>query len=121
MTGRLVHETIIRGEVQPGYPVNIDNYKNKQPEEVEVNNSEIETIEIEIKELQEKKEQMLLDLEQEKKRIAEEKRKQEELKGEIVFWDDEKLANLIGEHAQEKSDLSEEAFSCLYSIYKQSR
>mgnify|MGYP001217912033 FL=1 len=39
----------------------IDNYKNKQPEEVEVNNSEIETIEIEIKELQEKKEQMLLE------------------------------------------------------------
>ena len=55
----------------------INNYKNKQPEEVEVDNSEIETIEIEIKELQEKKEQMLLDLEQEKKRIAEEKLKLE--------------------------------------------
>ena len=41
----------------------IDNYKNKQPEEVEVNNSEIETIEIEIKELQEKKDELLSRLE----------------------------------------------------------
>ena len=33
----------------------IDNYKNKQPEEVEVDNSEIETIEMEIEELEKKK------------------------------------------------------------------
>jgi len=83
----------------------IDNYKNKQPEEVEVNNSEIETIEIEIKELQEKKEQMLLDLEQEKKRIAEEKLKLEkeiQEKKEI-----EELKNEISSLKKEIEELEE--------------
>jgi vacuolar-type H+-ATPase subunit I/STV1 len=83
----------------------IDNYKNKQPEEVEVDNSEIETIEIEIKELQEKKEQMLLNLEQEKKRIAEEKLKLErelQEKKEI-----ENLKNEINNLKKEIEDLEQ--------------
>ena len=83
----------------------IDNYKNKQPEEVEVNNSEIETIEIEIKELREKKEQMLLDLEQEKKRIAEEKLKLEkELQEKIEIED---LKNEISSLKKEIEELEE--------------
>jgi len=49
----------------------IDNYKNKEKELNTPN--EIDTIELEIKELQEKKQQMLLDLEIEKERIAQEK------------------------------------------------
>lgn len=83
----------------------IDNYKNKQPEEVEVDNSELETIEIEIKELQEKKEQMLFDLEQEKKRIAQEKLKLEkelQEKKEI-----EELKNEISDLKKEIEELEE--------------
>ena len=83
----------------------IDNYKNKQPEEVEVNNSEIETIEIEIKELQEKKEQMLLDLEQEKKRIAEEKLKLEKEIQEKKEIED--LKNEINNLKKEIEDLEQ--------------
>ncbi len=83
----------------------IDNYKNKQPEEVEVNNSEIETIEIEIKELQEKKEQMLLDLEQEKKRIAEEKLKLEKEIQEKIEIED--LKNEISSLKKEIEELEE--------------
>ena len=83
----------------------IDNYKNKQPEEVEVNNSEIETIEIEIKELQEKKEQMLLDLEQEKKRIAEEKLKLERELQEKKEIED--LKNEINNLKKEIEDLEQ--------------
>ena len=80
----------------------IDNYKNKQPEEVEVNNSEIETIEIEIKELQEKKEQMLLDLEQEKKRIAEEK-----LKLEKELQEKKEIEDLKNEISSLKKEIEE--------------
>lgn len=80
----------------------IDNYKNKQPEEVEVNNSEIETIEIEIKELQEKKEQMLLDLEQEKKRIAEEK-----LKLEKEIQEKKEIEDLKNEISSLKKEIEE--------------
>jgi len=80
----------------------IDNYKNKQPEEVEVNNSEIETIEIEIKELREKKEQMLLDLEQEKKRIAEEK-----LKLEKEIQEKKEIEDLKNEISSLKKEIEE--------------
>lgn len=80
----------------------IDNYKNKQPEEVEVDNSEIETIEIEIKELQEKKEQMLLDLEQEKKRITEEK-----LKLEKELQEKKEIENLKNEINNLKKEIEE--------------
>ena len=80
----------------------IDNYKNKQPEEVEVDNSEIETIEIEIKELQEKKEQMLLDLEQEKKRIAEEK-----LKLEKEIQEKKEIEDLKNEISSLKKEIEE--------------
>jgi len=80
----------------------IDNYKNKQPKEVEVNNSEIETIEIEIKELQEKKEQMLLDLEQEKKRIAEEK-----LKLEKEIQEKKEIEDLKNEISSLKKEIEE--------------
>ena len=83
----------------------IDNYKNKQPEEVEVDNSEIETIEIEIKELQEKKEQMLLDLEQEKKRIVEEKLKLERELQEKKEIED--LKNEINNLKKEIEDLEQ--------------
>tara|TARA_Y100001958_G_C21188477_1_gene517116 strand:+ start:238 stop:894 length:657 start_codon:yes stop_codon:yes gene_type:complete len=80
----------------------IDNYKNKQPEEVEVDNSEIETIEIEIKELQEKKEQMLLDLEQEKKRITEEK-----LKLEKEIQEKKEIEDLKNEISSLKKEIEE--------------
>ena len=55
----------------------IDNYKNKQPEEVEVDNSEIETIEMEIEELEKKKAELILKEEERKK---EEAKKAEEYK-----------------------------------------
>jgi len=48
----------------------IDNYKNKQPEEVEVDNSEIETIEMEIEELEKKKAELILKEEERKKQEA---------------------------------------------------
>jgi hypothetical protein len=51
----------------------IDKYKNKHPEEVISDNSELEAIEREIKEIQEKKQQMILDLEKEEERKAQEK------------------------------------------------
>ena len=48
----------------------IDNYKNKQPEEVEIDNSEIETIEMEIEELEKKKAELILKEEERKKQEA---------------------------------------------------
>ncbi|MDC2962479.1 hypothetical protein OAZ00_04875 [Acidimicrobiia bacterium] len=83
----------------------IDNYKNKKPEEVEVDNSELETIEREIKEIKEKKQQMILDLEKEEERKAQEKlelEKQLEEKIEIDY-----LKKEINDLKKEIEDLEE--------------
>ncbi len=80
----------------------IDNYKSKQPDEVVDDNSELETIEMEIKELQEKKEQMLLDLEEEKERVA-----QEKLKLEKELKEKKEIEDLKNEISNLKKEIEE--------------
>ena len=80
----------------------IDEYKPAEQEDDESASAEIDTIELEIKELEEKKQQMLLDLEKEKERKA-----QEKLKLEKELQEKKEIEELKNEISSLKKEIEE--------------
>ena len=80
----------------------IDEYKPGKQEDYESATAEIDTIELEIKELEEKKQQMLLDLEKEKERKA-----QEKLQLEKVLQEKKEIEDLKNEINNLKKEIQQ--------------